>query len=66
MKKFEFQFFTLPPGEGGIKIEVIFKFVVEHKLQNMNFKTHKKRLNPEDELSISKFEQIIAISVSLG
>ena len=34
-------FLPYPPAEGGIKIEVIEKLVVEPKLQNMNFKTHK-------------------------
>ena len=32
-----------PPGEGGIKIQVIEKLVVEPKLQNMYFKTYKNK-----------------------
>ena len=36
-------FLPYPPGEGGTNIEVIKKFIVEPKLQNMNFKTHENK-----------------------
>ena len=49
-------FLPYPPGEGVIKIDVITNLVVEPKMQNMNH--IRIRLNPKDELSISKIEEI--------
>ena len=42
-KKIELKFLTLPPGEKGIKNEVIEKLVGELKLQNMIFRTHNNK-----------------------
>ena len=36
-----FNFFTLSPVEGGLKIEIVAKKFVEPRLLNINFKTHK-------------------------
>ena len=44
MDKISVQIFKpTPPGEGGIKNEVIEKSLRELKLQNMNFRTHKNK-----------------------
>ena len=56
-----------PLGEGGIKIEVIEKLVVEpNSCKTLILKQIKIRLNEKDALSISKIEEVMAIYVRLG
>ena len=42
-QNFTSNFLPFPPGEGGIKIEVVENIFVEPKLLNMNFETHKNK-----------------------
>ena len=53
-------------GGRGYENEFIEKSGGELQLQNMIFAYMKIRLNQKDELSISKFERVRAISVSQG
>ena len=47
-----------------MKNEVIEKSGRDFKLQNMIFRTHKRRLNPKDEPFISNIERVTWIFVS--
>ena len=49
-----------------MKIEEIEKFVIEPKLQNMNSKTHENKTKSKRWALYSKFEGVMAISVSQG
>ena len=64
LTKFELKFFSVTPWGGGIKIEGITKLFVEPKLQNV-LKHIQIRLNPKDELSISKIERDVNFCVKL-
>ena len=65
-KIFEFNFFNPSPWGGGYENWSNLKFVVEPNCKTWILKHIKIRLNPKDELSIWKFEQVMAISVSKG